>query len=128
MSFSGCKKNNSLPGEGSIPAGTLQTFGVLRYDNFPDGWGLYYATDSSEYIILKNSFSNDSAQYRHYKEFVNLHTRLRYLDHGETGCLMGIGPSCGHRVVEVVDLKSNRYGVSGHSQARRIFPENPSGH
>ena len=104
ISLFGCKKKGSPTKDGNLPSGTLQTFGVLRYDNFPDGWGLYYATDSSEYIILKNSFSNNSAQYQHYKEFVNLHTRLRYLDHGETGCLIGIGPSCGHRVVEVVDL------------------------
>jgi hypothetical protein len=100
----GCQKNGSLSKKSNLPPGTRQAFGVLHYDNFPDGWGLYYATDSSENIILKNRFSSLSDQYRHFKEFVNLHTRLRYLDSGETGCLMGIGPSCGHRVVDVIDF------------------------
>jgi hypothetical protein len=110
LSYAGCKKNCGLPKDGtipkedSLPAGTLQAAGVLHYDHFPDGWGLYYQTDSSEYLILKNNFSGDSAQYQHYKVFVNLHTILRYQDHGETGCLYGIGPSCGHKIVEVVSL------------------------
>jgi hypothetical protein len=95
-----CRKN-------CIPKGTetnLGTKGVLHYDNFPDGWGLYYATDSGENLILKNIYSSDSDQYQHYKQFVNQHTRLNYLYHGETGCLMGIGPVCGIRVVEVVSF------------------------
>jgi hypothetical protein len=100
----GCKKNGSLSKNTGMPSGTLQVTGVLHYDNFPDGWGLYYRTDSNENIILKNRFSNLPEQYQHYQEYVNLHTRLRYLDSGETGCLMGIGPSCGHRVVDVIDF------------------------
>ena len=90
-----------------MPMGTepnTGTKGILHYDNFPDGWGLYYATDSGENLILKNSFSSDSAQYEHYKQYVNLHTRLNYLYHGETGCLYGIGPVCGVRVVEVISM------------------------
>jgi hypothetical protein len=94
-----CKKNSDPP------AGTLQTTGVLHYDNFPDGWGLYYLTDSSEFLILKDIFPSESVQFQHYKNFVNLHSRLFFKDNGEKGCLYGFGPSCGHRVVEVSGIR-----------------------
>ena len=95
-----CRKNCSTHTEPN-----LGTKGILHYDNFPDGWGLYYVTDSGENLILKNIYPSDPDQYQHYKQYVNQHTWLNYLYHGETGCLIGIGPACGFRVVEVVSFK-----------------------
>ena len=100
MAFFCCKKDASLP------SGTLQTEGVLHNDNFPDGFGLYYRIDfTNEMILFKNKFSSDSAQLQYYKQYINVHTRLYYLDHGDTGCVYGIGPVCGLRLIEPVRLE-----------------------
>ena len=98
-----CKKGN-IPAK-NYPGGTQQISGMLHYDNFPDGWGLYYAT-AHENLIFKNEFSSTDAQYQHFKQYVNVNTRLYFVDKGDTSCLYGIGPVCGIRVVEVIDLKN----------------------
>jgi len=100
-----CHKNCG-PSEKAIDPShaIIITTGVLHYDNFPDGWGLYYETDSSTHLILKNNLGSDTALYNHYKAFVNQHTQLSYRNRGETGCLYGIGPVCGVAVVDVVEL------------------------
>ena len=100
-----CRKNGCMTGP-VTKTDSIHTSGVLHYDNFADGWGLYYETDSKEHLIFKNTFSSDSAQYQHFKPYVNLHTRLNYSYHGETGCLYGIGPVCGVRVVEDMSLET----------------------
>jgi hypothetical protein len=100
LAFS-CKKGNT-PSR-SYPSETEQISGMLHYDNFPDGWGLYYAT-AHENLIFKDEFSSPDAQYQHFKPYVGVHTRLYFEDKGDTSCLYGIGPVCGIRVVEVVDL------------------------
>jgi hypothetical protein len=96
-----CKRGNIS--SKNYPSGTQQISGVLHYDNFPDGWGLYYAT-ARENLIFKNEFSSPDDQYQHLKPYVGLNTRLYFEDKGDTSCLHGIGPVCGIRVVEVVDL------------------------
>jgi hypothetical protein len=98
-----CKKGNTS--SKNYPSGTEQITGTLHYDNFPDGWGLYYAT-AHENLILKNEFSSPDAQYQHFKQYAGVNTRLYFTDQGDTSCLYGIGPVCGIRVVEVVDLKN----------------------
>ena len=97
-----CKKGNK-PSK-NYPSGTEQISGILKYDNFPDGWGLYYKTDH-ENLIFKNEFSTADAQYQYFKQYVGVNTRLYFADTGDTACLYGIGPVCGIRVVEVIDLK-----------------------
>ncbi len=62
-----CKKG-SIPSK-NYPSGTEQISGILQYDNFPDGWGLYYAT-AHENLIFKNEFSSPDAQYQHFKQYV----------------------------------------------------------
>jgi len=99
-----CHKNCMHP-DSTPPPGTKQITGSLHYDNFPDGWGLYYATDSNENLIFKNMDSNAGEQYQRYKSYVGMHTVLTYTDKGDTGCLYGIVPVCGIRVVEVVNMK-----------------------
>lgn len=100
-----CTKNCSPANKAFDPShAIILTSGVLHYDNFPDGWGLYYETDSSVHLIFKNNLGSDSALYNHYKAYVNQHTLLSYQNSGETGCLYGIGPVCGVTVVDVVNL------------------------
>jgi hypothetical protein len=103
VSFS-CTKNTA-PAKGFDPSHAITiTTGVLHYDNFPDGWGLYYVTDSNVNMIFKNEQGNDSTLYNKYKTYLNLPTRLNYLTNGETGCLYGFGRVCGIDIVEVVSL------------------------
>jgi hypothetical protein len=95
-----CKKSDNLPD------GTLQTEGILHNENYPDGFGLFYQIDfTNEMIIFKDTFASDSAQLQYYQQYINVHTRLYYLDHGDTGCLYGIGRTCPFRVVEPVRLE-----------------------
>jgi len=96
-----CRKGDLSPK--SYPSETEQISGTLHYDNFPDGWGLYYAT-AHENLIFKNEFASTDAQYQHFKKYVNVATRLYYVDKGDTSCLYGIGPVCGIRMVEVINL------------------------
>jgi hypothetical protein len=98
-----CRKNYT-PSK-NYPVGTQQISGILHYDHFPDGWGLYYAT-AHENLILKNSSSSPDVQYQHLKQYVNVNTRLYFIDKGDTSCLYGIGPVCGIRVVEVIEFKN----------------------
>ena len=98
-----CKKGNTS--SQNYPSGTEQITGILHYNNFPDGWGLYYAT-ALENLIFKNKYSSPDAQYQHFKQYVGVNTRLYFTDQGDTSCFYGIGPVCGIRVVEVVDLKN----------------------
>jgi hypothetical protein len=79
----------------------------LHYENFPDGWGLYYVTDSNVNLIFKNNQGNDSALYFRFQSYVGAHTQLSYQNGGETGCLYGFGAVCGIAVVDVIDLKKN---------------------
>jgi hypothetical protein len=91
--------------EAKLPPGTLQMEGFLHYDNFPDGFGLYYREDfTNQLILFKDSFASDSAQYENYKQYVNVHTRLYYLDNGDTGCVYGIGRICPFPLVEPLRL------------------------
>jgi hypothetical protein len=100
-------KNCDPSGKAMDPShAIIITTGILRYDNFPDGWRLYYETGSSVYLIFKNNLGSDSALYNHYKAYVNQHTKLSYQNSGETGCVYGIGPVCGISVVDVIDLKN----------------------
>ncbi len=90
----------------NLPSGTLQTEGILHDDNFPDGFGWYYVIDyTNEMILFKNAFASDSAEHKFYQNYINVHTRLYYLDNGDSGCAYGIGPVCGLRVVETVKLE-----------------------
>ena len=100
-----CSKNCAPADKAIDPShATIITTGVLHYDNFPDGWGLYYKTDSNTDLIFKNNLGSDSALYNQYKSYVNQHTQLSYQNRGEKGCLYGIGPVCGVSVVYVVTL------------------------
>jgi hypothetical protein len=95
-----CKKSDNLPD------GTLQTEGILHNDNFPDGFGLYYRIDfTNELILFKNKFATDSAQLQFYQQYVNVHTRLYYLDNGDTGCVWGFARVCPFRLIEPVRLE-----------------------
>src|SRR5579864_2525776 len=88
--FFSCEKDAGLP------SGTLQTEGTLHNDDFPDGFGFYYRIDfTDEMILFRNKFSSDSAQLQYYKQYINVHTRLYYLDHGDSGCVYGFAPVCG---------------------------------
>jgi hypothetical protein len=98
--FFSCKKDAKLPSD------TKQTEGFLHYDNFPDGFGLYYRIDfTQELILFPNTFSSDSAQYQFYKGYVNVHSRLYYLDPGYYGCVFGFARVCGFRLVEPIKLE-----------------------
>lgn len=82
--------------------------GTLRYsDPALDGGGLYYITDSNEFLLFKNEFPDYYSQYQHYLEFVDIRTRLCYIDKGETGCTFGMMP-CAQQIptkmIEVVKL------------------------
>ena len=76
-----------------------------------DGPGMIYRTDDEENILFKNDFSDYSAQYLHYKEFVGVHTQLTYVDEGEKGCSFAMIPNyCEDhklRVVVVQKLEKN---------------------
>ena len=83
--------------------------GTLRYSGpVADGVGLYFETDASEPLLFKNEFSDFNAQYQHYIDFVDVHSRLEFIDHGETGCSLGMLPCPQQhpmRLVEVVNLE-----------------------
>ena len=83
--------------------------GTLKYiDPAVDGPGLYFETDSLEPLLFKNKFSDYNSQYLHYKEWVGVHTRLTFVDNGETGCSLGIVPCPQQhpmRLVEEVKLE-----------------------
>jgi hypothetical protein len=102
--FFACKKDSTISKQDGYPA-IILVKGILHYDNFPDGWGLYYVTDSNENLIFKNNFPTSDAQYQYYKSYVNTPTELSYTGTGITGCLYGFGPTCGVKVVEVYGLK-----------------------
>ena len=82
--------------------------GTLRYSGpVTDGIGLYYVTDESEALLFKNEFSDFNAQYQYYIDFVDVHSRLEFIDHGETGCSLGMLPCPQQhpmRLVEVMNL------------------------
>ncbi len=99
-----CKKQIT-PASSQEAQAIIIVNGVLHYDNFPDGWGLYYETENNGHLILKNTFPNTDLQYEHYKSLINLPTQLSYKASGDTGCLYGIGPVCGVQIVDVVSLK-----------------------
>jgi hypothetical protein len=83
--------------------------GTLHYsDPASDGIGLYFVTDENEPLLFKNEFSDFKAQYLHYIDFVDVHSRLKFIDHGETGCSLGMLPCPQQhpmRLVEVVKLE-----------------------
>ena len=97
-----CKKDS--------PSVSSQTItGTLKYmDPAVDGPGLYFETDSMNLLLFRNDFSDDYAQYLHYKEWVGVHARLTFIDRGESGCISGMIP-CSQQhpipVVEVVKLE-----------------------
>jgi hypothetical protein len=89
----------------SLPSGTLQTEGTLLDSEFPDDSGFHYQIDfTNEMILFKNKFSSDSAQLQYYKQYINVHTRLYYLDYSDTGCVYGFERVCGLRLIELVRL------------------------
>jgi len=97
-----CKKDHSLTPSQS-------TTGTLRYSNpAVDGPGLYFETDESEPLLFKNEFSDLYTQYQHYKEWVDLHSRLTFIDRGENGCSQGMVPCPQQhpiRLIQVVKLE-----------------------
>jgi hypothetical protein len=73
-----------------------------------DGPGLYFETDSGEPLLFKNEFSDYHIQYQHYKEWVDVHARLTFVDHREMGCSLGMVPCpLQHpmRLIKVVKLE-----------------------
>jgi len=97
-----CKKES--------PAAPSQTItGTLHYsDPAVDGPGLYFETDASEPLLFKNEYPDYNAQYLHYKEWVDIHARLTFVDRGETGCSQGMVPCPQQhpmRLVQVVKLE-----------------------
>jgi hypothetical protein len=90
------------------PTHSQSITGTLRYSSpVADGIGLYYVTDENEPLLFKNEFSDFNAQYQHYIDFVDAHSRLTFVDHGETGCSLGMLPCPQQhpmRLVEVVKL------------------------
>jgi hypothetical protein len=94
--------------DAKLPSNTKQTEGILHYDNFPDGFGLYYRIDfTDELILFQNKFSSGNAQYQFYKGYVNVHSRLYYLDHGDSGCVFGLARVWGFRLVEAIKLEKD---------------------
>jgi hypothetical protein len=102
-----CRKNCGS----TEPPASQKISGVLHYsDPAVDGPGLYFETDASEPLLFKNEFSDYYTQYVHYKEWVDLHTRLTFIDKGETGCSLGMVPCPQQhpmRLVEVVKLEKD---------------------
>jgi hypothetical protein len=99
-----CRKDNP-----SVSSPTIA--GTLRFSNPElDGIGLYFETDSMRPMLFKNEFSDLNTQYLHFKEWVGIHARLTYIDHGETGCTLGLIP-CPQQhpipLVEVVKLEKD---------------------
>jgi len=98
-----CRKDCSSVSSQSIT-------GTLYYsDPAVDGPGLYFETDAGEPLLFKNEFSDYYTQYLHYKEWVGVHTRLSFIDNGETGCSLGMVPCPQQhpmRLVEVVKLEN----------------------
>jgi hypothetical protein len=97
-----CKKDS--------PSVSSQTItGTLKYtDPAVDGPGLYFETNSGEPLLFKNEFSDYYTQYQHYKEWVDVHARLTFVDNGETGCSLGMVPCpLQHlmRLIKVVKLE-----------------------
>jgi hypothetical protein len=93
------------------PTPSQSITGTLRYSSpISDGMGLYFETDESEPLLLKNEFSDLNAQYQYYIDFVDVHSRLIFIDHGETGCSLGMLPCPQQhplRMVEVVKLEKD---------------------
>ena len=79
-----CKKDS--------PSVSSQTItGTLKYtDPAVDGPGLYFETDSREPLLFKNEFSDYYTQYQHYKEWVDVHARLIFVEVGN-GLFIGNG-------------------------------------
>jgi hypothetical protein len=97
-----CKKDHA-------PVPSQSITGTLRYSSpVSDGIGLYFDTDENEPLLFKNTFSDYNAQYQHYIDFVDVHSRLTFIDRGETGCSLGMLPCPQQhpmRLVEVVKLE-----------------------
>lgn len=55
-------------------------------------------------MLFKNEFSDLYTQYLHYKEWVGVHARLTYNDHGETGCSLGMIPCPQQHPISMVDV------------------------
>jgi hypothetical protein len=91
------------------PTTSQSITGTLRYSSpVADGIGLYYVTDENEALLFKNEFSDFNTQYQHYIDFVDVHSRLTFIDHGETGCSLGMLPCPQQhpmRLVQVVKLE-----------------------
>ncbi|HEY1872724.1 MAG TPA: hypothetical protein VGG71_16810 [Chitinophagaceae bacterium] len=97
-----CKKDHA-----TVPLQSI--IGTLRYSSpISDGIGLYFDTDEGELLLFKNIFSDYNAQYQHYIDFIDVHSRLTFIDRGETGCTFGMLPCAQQhplRLVEVVKLE-----------------------
>jgi hypothetical protein len=80
--------------------------GYLRYFSpISDGPGLYFVNDSArENLFFHNDYINDSLQFAVYKDSVNMHLRLTYIDKGERGCPHCQASNVSERIVEVVNL------------------------
>jgi hypothetical protein len=80
--------------------------GYLRYFSpVSDGPGLYFVNDSAQEILFfHNDYINDSLQYAVYKDSVDMHLRLTYIDKGERGCPHCFASNVSERIVNVVSL------------------------
>jgi hypothetical protein len=102
--ISSCKKDS-----GAVPPeGSQMVSGILFWsDPAVDGPGLYYQTESSEQLILKEDTLNMYALHLKYKDLLGIHSRLTYTNTGDSSCLsQDIPGPCLHplRVVEVLNL------------------------
>jgi hypothetical protein len=85
--FYSCKKENKIPVAQEVTTGTL------RYsDPAADGVGLYYETDDTELLIIKDDTANMVSQDPKYSDFVNIHSRLTFNYNGDRGCLSSMMP------------------------------------
>ena len=79
--------------------------GTLQYmDPALDGPGLFFQTDSMKPLLFRNEFSDYYTQYLHYKEWVGVHARLTFIDHGETGCYLGMIPCPQQHPIQMIEV------------------------
>jgi hypothetical protein len=94
-----CKKDSA-----TFP--TQQMTGYLRYFSpISDGPGLFFVNDSNqENLFFHNDYATDSIQYAVYKDSVDKHLRLTYIDQGERGCPHCQASNVSERIVLVISL------------------------
>jgi hypothetical protein len=86
--FFSCKKD-------SQPIASQAITGTLRYSSpISDGVGLYFETDENESLLFKNEFSDYNTQYLHYIDFVDVHSRLTFIDRGRNRLFIWYASLC----------------------------------